>query len=316
MRAIGAGETGPAIEDIQQRLTTLGYVIGQDELRDCRFGPTTLRAVRAFRNERGIEVGDVVDDQTWLSLVNATYKMGDRTLYLHLPYLQGSDVSHLQMTLNVLGFSCGEVDGLFGPHTEAAVREFQSNSGLFPDGMAFQDTFDAIERLHHVWMGKTDGASFGEEHVGLARAIDVLEYSTIVGSGDDQISRNVVSRMWNVALATTNDAHFRLAESFERARACDVEGADAIIMVTTHPREDHGPLPEGELYVVADSLDMLSSRVFSALRSSKGRPYRICVELSYLNSYDGTVTNRDVQSAAITMLDALCSVLNENAQPK
>ncbi|MFR7797329.1 MAG: peptidoglycan-binding domain-containing protein [Collinsella sp.] len=56
----------------------------------------------------------------------------------------------LQKALNVLGFACGEDDGYFGPHTEAALQQFQENVGLFADGMAFQDT-TPINRLHHVW---------------------------------------------------------------------------------------------------------------------------------------------------------------------
>ncbi len=76
---------------------------------------------------------------------------GDRTLYLRMPNFHGADVQALQKALNVFGFACGEDDGYFGPHTEAALQQFQENVGLFADGMAFQDTYAYINRLHHVW---------------------------------------------------------------------------------------------------------------------------------------------------------------------
>lgn len=93
-------------------------------------------------------------------MVDASYKLGDRTLYLRLPNFHGADVRALQQALNVLGFACGIDDGYFGPHTEAALQQFQENVGLFADGMAFQDTFNYIKRLHHVW----EGQAFRGEH--------------------------------------------------------------------------------------------------------------------------------------------------------
>ena len=58
-----------------------------------------------------------------------------------MPNFHGADVQALQRALNVLGFACGEDAGYFGPHTEAALHQFQENVGLFADGMAFQDTY-------------------------------------------------------------------------------------------------------------------------------------------------------------------------------
>lgn len=311
MEPIGYGQSGPAVEDVQGRLRQLDYSIDEGELAQSSFGPTTLAAVRAFRSACDLPSGDVIDEDAWKRLVDATYQMGDRTLYLRAPYLHGADVSHLQMTLNVLGFSCGEVDGYYGPHTEAAVREFQANSGIFPDGMAFQDTFEAIERLHHVWLGKTAPASANVAHFGLSRAAEVLESTHIVAAGTDPISRSVVSRMWNIALATTSDARFVLLDSVTHADPGQLIGADVVLEVTTQPVTEAAQLPEGCIYVTSTDLTELGQRVISAVRASVGGPYRMRVELAGLNSYDGSVTSHDVQSAAITLLDALCAALDE-----
>ena len=311
MKAIGLGQTGPAVEDVQQRLAFLGYKIDSAEVSASEFGPSTLAAVRTFRNSEGLPMADEIDDRAWAALVDDTYKMGDRTLYLRLPYFHGADVSHLQMTLNVLGFSCGKVDGYYGPHTEAAVREFQSNAGLYADGMAFQDTFDAIERLHHVWLGKTASPEFSVPHAGLVRAVDVLERCAILASGTDPIARNVVSRMWNVAFATTSGARFTLVDDFSRVSAEGLAGCSVALVVSTQPLApgDAG-LPEGTTNVVVADADMLGARVAEALAQAPATSARLRVELPALNSYDGTVTDRKVQSAAIALLDALCSALD------
>ncbi len=313
------GQTGPAVEDVQQRLAALNFPIEEQELAAAAFGASTLAAVRSFRSAQGLPAGDEIDDPAWSALVDATYKMGDRTLYLRLPYFHGADVSHLQMTLNVLGFSCGEVDGYYGPHTEAAVREFQGNAGLDADGMAFQDTFDAIERLHHVWMGKTASPEFSVPHSGLVRAADVLEGTKILACGVDPISRSLVSRMWNVAYATTSSACFTLTDTAGQKDPEALKGADLVLTVSTVelPREKR--LPEGTLNVVTSNIDMLPGRVEAALRSlpdAAPRPLRLRVELPGLNSYDGSVTDRAVQGAAIMLLDSLCSALAYRRGPR
>ena len=140
MEAITSGMQGPAVEDVQARLTRLGYTIDATELEAQEFGPATAKAVQEFRANMQLDAGDTVDTACWSALVDASYALGDRTLYLRLPNFHGADVMELQHALNTLGFSCGRADGSFGPHTEAALQQFQENVGLFADGMAFQDT--------------------------------------------------------------------------------------------------------------------------------------------------------------------------------
>ena len=45
-----------------------------------------------------------------------------------------------------------------------------------------------------------------EERTGFARAASVLERNRIAVMGVDPIARNVASRMWNIATATTDAA--------------------------------------------------------------------------------------------------------------
>jgi N-acetylmuramoyl-L-alanine amidase len=57
-------------------------------------------------------------------------------LRLTMPPMHGALVKSLQKALKARGLDPGEIDGIFGPHTEAAVRGFQLQLGLVPDGEA------------------------------------------------------------------------------------------------------------------------------------------------------------------------------------
>lgn len=61
--------------------------------------------------------------------------LGTRLLKRTSPYMRGDDVKALQSMLNVLGFNCGAVDGIFGDKTKAGVKAFQQAKGLVVDGI-------------------------------------------------------------------------------------------------------------------------------------------------------------------------------------
>lgn len=146
MQLIGLGSAGPEVLDVQHRLEAAGLTCGHDD--PGVFGRGTEGAVRMFQQQRGLTADGVVGEDTWSSLVEAGYRLGDRLLYERQPMLRGDDVQELQRRLNRLGFDTGYTDGVFGPQTAEAVREFQLNSGIQVDGKAGAVTIDALRRLH------------------------------------------------------------------------------------------------------------------------------------------------------------------------
>jgi N-acetylmuramoyl-L-alanine amidase len=146
VRIYRPGDDGPEIRDIQQRLVELGASIAPEEA-EGRFGSTTDAAVRAFQASRSLRTDGLIGPDTWGQLVEAGYHLGDRALYLHAPNFRGDDVRTLQRQLNALGFDAGKEDGLFGPRTDRALREFQHNLGEEPDGIAGPHAISLLERM-------------------------------------------------------------------------------------------------------------------------------------------------------------------------
>lgn len=301
MDSIKQGMQGPAVEDVQTRLASLGYAIDEHELEGSDYGTSTAKAVSDFRVASGLATGDEVDSVCWSALVDASYKLGDRTLYLRLPNFHGADVRALQQALNVLGFACGIDDGYFGPHTEAALQQFQENVGLFADGMAFQDTFNYIKRLHHVWKDKPSVVNIDSEaRSGFARAASVLEHVNVAVGGEDAIARNIASRIWNIASATTENSGVVLYDSEEP------QDMDVIFVVASEP------LPESAAPVATITLaecTNLSQRIRTAIAASTQKPARVRFELTGLTRY-GTFTSSDAQTLAIRLLDGVCDALS------
>jgi N-acetylmuramoyl-L-alanine amidase len=107
----------------------------------------TEACVRSFQQARGIPIDGICDHATWAALVEASWRLGDRLLFLTSPNLRGDDVADLQTRLGRLGFDCGRVDGILGPLTAAAIEEFQGNCGLLADGTCGTDTIQAVKRV-------------------------------------------------------------------------------------------------------------------------------------------------------------------------
>lgn len=146
MEIFRPGDEGAGVRDIQDRLVALGLPVDPAE-RSGSFGVSTEAAVRAFQKARHLRVDGLVGTDTWSQLVEAGYVLGDRTLYAHAPFFRGDDVRALQRKLNALGFDAGKEDGLFGPRTDRAIRDFQRNVGDESDGIAGPHTIATLQRM-------------------------------------------------------------------------------------------------------------------------------------------------------------------------
>ena len=159
------GDAGPAVADIRDRLTGLGLLDPSGDQHDG-FDDALDRAVRAFQQQRGLVVDGAVGPATYRVLDEARWRLGDRLLtFVPGNLLAGDDVVALQQRLLDLGFQVGRVDGRFGPQTEHAVREFQRNVGVPPDGTCGPATLKSLSRLAPLVRGGRPNAMRTEERL-------------------------------------------------------------------------------------------------------------------------------------------------------
>ena len=143
-RLIREGDRSAEVADVQARLRSLKFEI--DDVTG-NFGTSTKSAVRTFQQRRGILVDGIVGPHTWSQLVEASWRLGDRGLYLKQPMMRGDDVLVLQGRLNALGFDAGREDGIFGEDTATAVRAFQKEYGVAEDGIFGPTSYAALQGL-------------------------------------------------------------------------------------------------------------------------------------------------------------------------
>jgi len=75
--------------------------------------------------------------QTGLNMINSTLNRGS----------YGDQVKALQQYLNGLGYDVGKMDSTYGPKVEAAVKQYQLDNGLTPDGVFGSDSIAKAKTL-------------------------------------------------------------------------------------------------------------------------------------------------------------------------
>lgn len=286
MRPIREGDRGAAVEDIQRRLRILGHDIGPTGV-DGVFQGATLSAVSSFQRARNLDEDGVVGAATWAALVDATFALGDRLLYLKAPHLHGADVRVLQGALNVLGFAAGAADGIFGAYTERAVREFQGNAGLPADGIVGPETVRALGNLRHVWADKAPEAP-GALRRAPARAADVLARWRVAVVPDGEAADALAARLVNLALASNPDS-----------RVHTTAGGTADVIVRLAP-EAPACADDVPVVMAGEGGDPLARRVELGIRSAAAHPV-ICVVLDR-----HLADEHQLQRMAVGLLDGLC----------
>jgi N-acetylmuramoyl-L-alanine amidase len=149
MRVLRRGDTGPDVAEIRSILAGLDLLPPANG-SDGRglFDPAVEHAVRAFQQRRGLITDGVVGPATYRALRGASYHLGSRPLaHLISSPVHGDDVFALQERLTELGYDSGRPDGVFGPQTEHALRNFQRDYGLVVDGICGAATVRALRQL-------------------------------------------------------------------------------------------------------------------------------------------------------------------------
>ena len=194
----------------------------------------TAEVITEFQKLRGLPTTGMCDHITWTTLVESSWVLGSRLLYLTSPHMRGDDVQAMQIVLAKLGFDCGRADGIFGANTLRALTEFQQNYGITADGICGVNSIRALERTSSQ-SGEGPGIVTVREYETLLTSQDNAERPRIVvGCFDSgtRLTRLLVRELRNrgddVMTIENADphAHARMANSFDADLYIGVAGAE------------------------------------------------------------------------------------------
>jgi peptidoglycan hydrolase-like protein with peptidoglycan-binding domain len=122
------------VRTLQQLLRARNHPVAADGI----FGPRTESAVKAFQRSKGLAADGIVGPNTWPRLV-VQVRRGST----------GDAVRGVQEVMKFHDQSDGEgpgvqIDGIFGPRTDAFVRGFQTAVGTPSDGIVGPITWRAL----------------------------------------------------------------------------------------------------------------------------------------------------------------------------
>jgi peptidoglycan hydrolase-like protein with peptidoglycan-binding domain len=126
----------PAVEEIQRGLLATGDYKG---MVDGVAGKQTRLAIESYQRKQGLPVDGEVSTELadHIRYTQTVAKAAEFTGSVSEPETEvdAAQVRNVQATLAELGYQPGDVSGEMNAATEAAIRQFQVDRGLNPDGV-------------------------------------------------------------------------------------------------------------------------------------------------------------------------------------
>jgi hypothetical protein len=163
---------GPDVDDLQKRLTALGYAPGPI---DGAYGPATAAAVRAFQRDKGLSVDGVVGPETRKALrgtktpktngpvVRKASSLGGKALAEAIKHI-GTTERPAESNRTQFGKWFG-VDGVpwcaifvsfcFGKGAHYVIAAGFKGAGCYPKGCTYVPTVESWLRATGMWKGRT-----------------------------------------------------------------------------------------------------------------------------------------------------------------
>lgn len=265
MQLLSRGDAGPAVAEVRAALQRMG-LLETPPPGPAVFDDALEQAVRIFQQRRGLITDGIVGSATYRALRDAHWSLGDRMLHLDAhTLLTGDDVFALQERLLELGYDSGRADGVFGRQTEQALRSFQRDYGMSPDGMCGPRTLRHLGYLGRKVTGGRPGLLREQErlhragprlsgkrividpgHGGSDRGVAVGRGTSMVTEADlvSDIARRLEGRMAAAGMeALLSHGPRDCPTDAERAGFANSAGAD--VLLSLHVDADPSPAANG-----------------------------------------------------------------------
>lgn len=132
------GSTGTSVKNIQIKLINEGYL---NSKATGYYGNLTKEAIMKFQAKNGLKVDGIAGNATQ----NALQKIGTSILANTTKTKDNPDkIKEIQTALKNLNFYKGKIDGISGPLTDMAIKNFQKSKGLVVDGIVGTKTLAAL----------------------------------------------------------------------------------------------------------------------------------------------------------------------------
>ena len=142
---------GLNVKNLQQNLKDLGFFPAKITPNGI-FGPATRKAVTDYQTARDLQKTGILDAPTLAALNAEVIKVPAPKPFqfskLLRPGVRSTDVTELQKKLQSLNFFPQNIkpNGVFGPATLKALKDFQASNGLVQSGTTNRETLDALNK--------------------------------------------------------------------------------------------------------------------------------------------------------------------------
>ena len=150
---------------------------------DGDIGPVSKTALINFQNNNDLDDDGILGPQTCLHLLNKNNIITNPIKVINEVTTTGDvskyseEVENSQKILKSLGLYTGVIDGIDGPGTKRAVKDFQNKSGLVSDGVVGQKTKTALAKGEAAYVTVSSETEIVVNKPSASSALDLINYN-------------------------------------------------------------------------------------------------------------------------------------------
>ena len=152
-------------EEAQSQLQQLGLYEGDI---DGDYDAQTKSAVKQFQKLSGLVVDGILGPLTKEALSKSDklkFDIGGADIDIINELKFSQEIEDAQKILFDLGLYKGEIDGINGINTKAAIKEFQKKSGLLVDGILGPNTLNALSKGSDSYITSNENVNINDNNV-------------------------------------------------------------------------------------------------------------------------------------------------------